>query len=625
MVHLISRTVIYCLLISSNFIFTNAALAASDLPSRPNILLITADDLGYDDLSIHQNPLVSTPNLDKLAKQSVQFSDFSVTPVCSTTRASLLTGRHFYKTGVSGVHGGRDYMSRSETLISQMLKQNGYHTGLWGKWHIGKSEGYYPWDRGFDEAYYAELYRHKNSFGFLNGEKVEHQKWVSEVVSDYAIDFMQKSQQHQQPFFAYVSFLAPHEPWLAPDKFVKPYLEKGARPGIANLYGMVTEMDFHIGRLLDYLDKTGLADNTLVIFMSDNGPWWDSSNYGAMTKKEWLERNPSKMNGNKGQSWQNGIRSPLFIKMGKHLAANTVERFVDVKDVLPTLLDITDTPLLKGNKPLDGQSFMPYLLGNIQGENNRSSYIASHDVISNKALFNQWTPVDDVARAGMQFSSQLIGLRTEQYKLLLNAAMDKEHYPQPVDGYLMFDMQNDPLESTNIIKQKPDVASSMKTQLQQEFFLLLDSHDSYAPPVYIVGGDQPISVINGFGPAKTGGDTQSKAHQLSGMQQKDDFAEYQIEVLRDSKYKILIKQTNTDAAGLAFRLSVQGNVIEDQFNGELVQAFGELKLKAGLSRLRIEIIENNSIKPWAEVSGLRRIFLVPEASQINPEDFPLPN
>jgi hypothetical protein len=376
---------------------------------------------------------------------------------------------------------------------------------------------------------------------------------------------------------------------------------------------------------LAYLDSAGLADNTLVIFMSDNGPWWDSSNYGAMTKQEWLERNPSKMNGNKGQSWQNGIRSPLFMRLGQHLPVSTVKRYVAVQDILPTLLAITDTALPKDNKPLDGQSFLPYLRGNTQGQNTRSSYIASHDVISNKTLFNQWTPVDDVAKTGMQFSSQLIGLRTEQYKLLLNAAMDQEHYPQPVDGYLLFDMQNDPLETSNIIKQKPDVANAMKAKLQQEFFLLLDSHDSYLPPVYIVGGDQAISVINGFGPAKTGGNTLSKAHQLSGMKQKNDFAEYKIEVLSDKKYQVFIKQTNTDAAGLAFRLSVQNQVITNQFNGELVQAIGELKLKAGLAHLRIEIIENNSIKPWAEVSGLRRIFLVPADSQIKPEEFPLPN
>jgi arylsulfatase A-like enzyme len=207
--------------------YSRFGISADKAPNQPlNILLITADDLGFDDLSIHQNPIVSTPNLDNLAAQSVQFKDFAVSPVCSTTRASLLTGRHFYKTGVSGVHGGRDYLNRKETLISEMLKKTGYQTGLWGKWHLGKTEGYFPWDRGFDQGYYAELYRHQNSFGFLNGQKVNHASWVSEVVTDYAIEFMQTSQTQAKPFFAYASFLAPHEPWLAPDKFVVPYLKK---------------------------------------------------------------------------------------------------------------------------------------------------------------------------------------------------------------------------------------------------------------------------------------------------------------------------------------------------------------------------------------------------------------
>lgn len=141
--------------------------AGKEGDQQPNILLITADDLGFDDLSIHRNPIVTTPNLDSFAAQSVQFSDFAVSPVCSTTRASLLTGRHFYKTGVSGVHGGRDYLNRKETLISDMLQDSGYATGLWGKWHLGKSEGYFPWDRGFDQGYYAELYLTRIVLGFL--------------------------------------------------------------------------------------------------------------------------------------------------------------------------------------------------------------------------------------------------------------------------------------------------------------------------------------------------------------------------------------------------------------------------------------------------------------------------
>lgn len=223
-----------------------------------------ADDLGHDDLSFHDHPSIETPHLDALASQSVRFSDFTVTPVCATTRAALLTGRHPYKTGVSGVHGGRDFLSKDELLMSDYLRAEGYRAGTWGKWHSGKTEGYFPWNRGFDDAYYAELYQHENSFGWHNGEYVEHGQWVSEVITDYAIDFIDASD--DSPFFAYASYLAPHEPWLAPQQFVDKYIQKGYRPAIANLYGMIEEMDAQIGRLLAHLEKSGKLDNTVVSF-----------------------------------------------------------------------------------------------------------------------------------------------------------------------------------------------------------------------------------------------------------------------------------------------------------------------------------------------------------------------
>jgi len=315
--------------------------------------------MGFDDFSAQQHPHINTPSLDSLAKESLQFTDFSVSPVCATTRASLLTGRDFYRTGVSGVHGGRDHMHLSEVLISQMLQKNNYRTGTWGKWHLGKTKGYLPEDRGFDEAYYAELYRHKNSEGFINAKPVKHNKWVSEVVTDYAIDFM--STPSDKPFFAYVSYLAPHEPWQAPDKYVQPLIKKGLRPTTANLYGMVEEMDNNIGRLLQFLERKNIAKNTLVIFLSDNGPWWDSTNLGAMTQKEWQERNPSQMKGNKGQSWQNGIRSPLFISWTGTWQAQKIKRYADVKDIFPTLVEILNINLPSDHKKIDGHSLLPLI------------------------------------------------------------------------------------------------------------------------------------------------------------------------------------------------------------------------------------------------------------------------
>lgn len=584
----------------------------------PNIILITADDLGHDDLSVHGNPISKTPFLDELAHKSVQFKDFYVTPVCAPTRASLLTGRHFYKGGVSGVHGGRDYLSRSETLISDVLQSNDYRTGTWGKWHLGKSEGYFPWDRGFDESYYAELYVHKNSFGFFNGEAVEHNEWVSKVVTDYAIDFMSK--ESDKPFFAYLSYLAPHEPWLAPEEFVKPYIESGEREAIANLYGMIEEMDFHVGRVFKFLEESKLSDNTIVIFMSDNGPWWDSSNLGAMTQAEWETRNPSQMNGNKGQTWQNGHRSPLFIYWPNKWEQKQIERYVEVKDIFPTLMDYLNIEI----DNVDGQSFLSYLEGDVSGKNTRMTYLGSHDVISNKPLFNQWTPIDQFARDEMRLEDQLIGIRGERFKLLLNPAMDREGYPQPVDNYLLFDLQNDPLERKNVINDFPKIALQMKEELNTRFLALRDSKTSFATPIYTVG-NHTVSVINGFGPAKTSGNVKSKAHTLTQFKQAGDYAVYDIDVVKAQEYDVYLKMRNTDSAGIQISFANENQKIVRELSEDKIQKIGSVNLTQGATRFTLKMLANNSYKPWAEISGLRRIFFIPKGEKVDLHNFKYPN
>jgi arylsulfatase A-like enzyme len=597
----------------------------SEISSNPNIILITADDLGFDDLSIHNNPIVKTPSLDALAKKSVRFDDFSVSPVCATTRASLLTGRHYYRTGVSGVHGGRDYLNKEEVLISNILQENGYVTGTWGKWHLGKTDGYLPWDRGFDDAYYAELYRHENSFGFLNNKPVDHNKWVSEVITDYAIAFIDNSKKTNKAFFAYLSYLAPHEPWLAPSDFVVPYLELGLRPAVANLYGMISEMDFHIGRLMAHLDKHNLLDNTIVVFMSDNGPWWDSSNFGAMTKAEWKQRNPSNYNGNKGQSWQNGVKSPLFVFYGKQLTPSIVERFVNVQDIMPTLLEMANISTLADQKPLDGQSFYPYLLGDTSVAEKRSIYLGSHDVISTKALFNQWTPLDAQARAGLKLKFQPTALRNERYKLVLNHSSNDSSYPTAVDNYLLFDMQKDPFETTNIIEQQAKIAMEMKVELAIQFEAFKQDSDSFKTPVYEINSGNDVSVINAFGPASTKGNTQSRAHTLSQMKAKGDIAFYDVDVKTSGCFKVYIKQRGTQAAGLLVSLTINARAIEFLFSGESTQYVGDYTLSEGPTRMSFEVIDNQSMKPWSQVDGLRRILFVPCSSKFLVETMQLPN
>lgn len=593
--------------------------------TRPNILLISADDLGFDDLAIHNNPVVSTPHIDTLAEKSVVFTDFAVSPVCSTTRASLMTGRQFYKTGVSGVHGGRDYLNKKEVLISQMLKKNGYSTGFWGKWHTGKSKGYFPWERGFDEGYYAELYQHENSHGFLNGNHVTHNKWVSEVITDYAMNFIRNSQKTKTPFFAYVSYLAPHEPWLAPDEFVTPYLEKNLRPAIANLYGMVSEMDFHIGRLVSFIEDANLSEDTIIIFMSDNGPWWDSSNFGAMTLQEWIARNPSGLRGNKGQSWQNGIKSPLFVKNIARFPPAEVKRFVNVNDITPTILEMTNTAKPARAKSLDGISFLPYLLGETQGENTREFYIASHDVNSSKKHFNQWTPIDPVARAKMSFDAQQIGLRTEQYKLLLNPAIDKPSYPKAIENFALFSMTDDTQENTNIIKDNPSVTQKLKQRLFNLFSSIKNAPASFIAPEYTIDGEASISVINAFGPSSTYGNTVSKAHVLSGLKAKGDGAIYNIKVKDSGKFKLYIEQTNTDAVGFTVRINSGAEVISAELDGSKIQYVGEMLISKNEDKFTFEVTGSNSMKPWGAISGLRRFYFVPANLNTLPSSVKFPN
>jgi arylsulfatase A-like enzyme len=607
------------LVLTVYLVLLNIQHADAVAKTQPNIILISADDLGFDDLGINGNPIVTTPSLDLLAQQSVKFTDFAVSPVCSTTRASLLTGRQFYRTGVSGVHGGRDYLNRDETLLPQMLKQQGYASGTWGKWHLGKSQGYMPWERGFDQAYYAELYQHKASTGWLNGEKVVHQAWVSQVITDYAIEFIKDTTHQQKPFFAYLSYLAPHEPWLAPDEYVQPYLKQGLRPAIANIYGMVSEMDFQIGRLLAFLEQQGLNANTVVIFMSDNGPWWDSSNLGALTKQEWQDRNPSKLKGNKGQTWQNGVKSPLFVRLGLNTKHHSVTRYVEVTDILPTILDLTGSTLPANNKPVDGLSFLNYLNGDSQRPNPRQHLIASHDLQSDSLLFNQWTPVDTKARSMIDYKKQMIGLRTEQYKLILNPAMDRANYPSPQNHYLLFDMQTDPLETQNIFAQQPALSAQLVEVLQTKFSEIVTQRTSFATPIFTIGS-QPISVINAFAPSATSGNTQSAAHFLGGMKQAADSATFDIEVINAGTYRLYIEQLNTDAAGLLMQISVGNNDLNGQFNGDLLQSFGDINLSTGTTQLTLSVKGSNSIKPWAQISQLRRIYLVQDQSNLSKKD-----
>jgi len=232
-------------------------------------------------------------------------------------------------------------------------------------------------------------------------------------------------------------------------------------------------------------------------------------------------------------------------------------------------------------------------------------------------LFNQWTPIDIEAKKHMYFEDQMIGLRTEKYKLLLNPSMDRVGYPEPENNYVLFDMQLDPLEQNNIISKYPKVAIKMKKKLKHKYTQLLNDKTNFIPPVFIIDPTNEVSVVNGFGPSSTGGNTTSKAHALTNLKSKGDFAYFNIKVKEPEEFDVYIKQGNTDGAGIVVSLAVNHQKISHELLEADIQLIGYLTLTPNDTKLVFNVEENNSYKPWAQISAFEQLFLVPKGKIID--------
>jgi arylsulfatase A-like enzyme len=405
-----------CLLVS--FILKNQE------PRKPNVLIILSDDQGWGDLGIHGNPSVETPTLDKLARESAQFDRFYVSPLCAPTRASLLTGRYHLRTGTVSVSKGMEVMNDNETTLAEMFKANGYQTGAFGKWHNGQHFPNHPNGQGFD-TFFGFCGGHWSNFFDtdleLNGEKAATNGYISDVLTDKALDFLNKNS--QKPFFCYVPYNAPHSPHQVPDNYFNKYKSKGLDDELASIYGMCENMDANIGRLLKRLDELKIADNTIVIFMTDNGP------------------NGNRFNGNmkgiKGQVDEGGIRVPCFIRWRNKVTPSVTKALGAHIDIFPTLRDLCglkSVPTL----PLDGISLAKHIMGDTQ---RIERTIFTHTAQPEKIL-----------------KPYPASVRTPQYRLTIK---DK--------AIELYDMLNDPFQKTDIAKTKPDITEKLYKDYQKWF------------------------------------------------------------------------------------------------------------------------------------------------------------
>jgi len=320
------------------------SLAAQSAPP-PNIVLMVADDLGFGDLGCYGSHL-RTPNLNRLADEGSRFTQYCApSPVCSPSRAGMLTGRYGVRTGVPFVLGPNDPagLSESETTIAHVLKAQGYRSACIGKWHVGPSASYLPTQRGFDE-FYGML--GSNDQGpctmFRNREIVEQQAGLDVLTqrfNDQALDFIRRSK--DAPFFLYLPYTAPHVPLVAAQRF-----RGKSRAGI---YGdVVEELDWSVGQVLAELSAQGLDENTLVIFTSDNGPWFQGT--------------AGRLRGRKGDTYEGGMRVPMLARFkGRIPEKRVVNGFASGLDLLPTFASLASAPLPAN--PLDGVNILPMMTG----------------------------------------------------------------------------------------------------------------------------------------------------------------------------------------------------------------------------------------------------------------------
>ncbi len=358
--------------------FVTDAFAAEH---KPNVVLIVTDDQGFAELGVTGNPVVHTPHIDRLAGQSVSLANFNVMSVCSPTRACLMTGRYFYRTGLTDTWMGRSMMDTNETTIAEMFAVGGYHTGIFGKWHLGDNYPRRAMDKGFQEslvlnggglgqpgdppdpedargAYFNATMRR-------NGSWMKTRGYVSDVITDAAMQFIEAHR--AQPFFVYLPFNCPHSPHQVPEEYRRHYPAtvfaptnfpgKGhpmdAKPDatdLARVYGMVENIDDNVGRLLAKLDELKLTDETIVVLFSDNGCQKHGGYNGGL--RGW-----------KGSPWEGGIHQFCFIRWPAQLkAGRQVDRLAAHIDLAPTLLDFCGVA-----KPervsFDGRSLAPLLRG----------------------------------------------------------------------------------------------------------------------------------------------------------------------------------------------------------------------------------------------------------------------
>jgi arylsulfatase A-like enzyme len=469
-------------------LFATCGLHAASV--QPNILLILSDDQGYGDVGRHGHPLLKTPNLDKLHGQSVRFEKFYVSPSCSPSRAALLTGTHEFRNGVTHTTAPREHLNKDAVVLPQLLQTAGYRTGFVGKWHLGNDGVYAPAKRGFEwcSTNVGGPNAHFDPVFIRNGKREKKQGYREDIFFDEAMTFMDESR--DKPFFCYLATYSPHAPLKAPDEFKAPYAGKVDEEE-AEYLGMVANLDYNLGRLMKHLRDRGQEENTIVIFMNDNGQTHGLDVYNAG------------MRGSKCTIWQGGSRAISFWKWPTQWKPHGVQNLTAHLDVLPTLCDVAGATIPPDLVPqLEGHTLRPLLESPepVSWHDDRllfhhvgrwpSGMAATHkyamaSVQTGDYLLVRSQPCDDPACK--HYSSQCTTLRSVESgatRATYTKANAQFHWGvTPRGRWSLFDLKHDPACERDLAAEKPESAAKLAASYEKWW-------DTLYPTMIQLGGDK---------------------------------------------------------------------------------------------------------------------------------------
>lgn len=490
------------------------AMEPTSVRSAPHVFLILADDLGYGDLSLHGNTNLATPHLDSLARDGARVDPFLVCPVCSPTRAEIMTGRYHPRCGVRDVTRGGERLNLDEKTMAESFREAGYATGLFGKWHHGTQFPYHPMARGF-ERFYGFTEGHWGSYFDApmddQGRLTRGKGFLADDITEKAIDFFRArvTGPTPQPVFCFLAFNTPHSPMQVPEPYWKRFAQKplslrATLPGTEDpdftraALAMVENLDDNVGKLLRAIDGLGQREQSIVVFLSDNGP--NSARFNAGLK------------GRKGSVDEGGVRSPLFIRHPATIRAGTrVDRLSGAIDLFPTLTELAGVRLSPApGKPLDGISIKEDLLGRQSSAGDR-------------LLVSHWAGKTSV--------------RSSRYRLDAGSAL--------------FDLIADPGQTRNIAADSPEVAKRLgqaRESWKKEMSLPLPvdrrpfpiGHPAH-PVTYLPARDgQTEGAVRRSGPAPN-------CSFFENWTQLGDRIRWSVDVLTEGDYEVILHHTCKEA------------------------------------------------------------------------------